>query len=202
MRHTKDPGLLFFSLGLVVFGSVYFLAQSYAYVCVSDIFCFRASDAVVGLFRSLEVIGYLILGVIMLMRARMAGGTEKVGALFVAVWLCMAGTGSMRSFGDTLFIVHIVVGVVAGALLMIESRDRNTTETIGRYLLGFWMVATPLAQYLAVLFSEESGDPMLHKVEIIEIRVVLGILAVMSGIFLVYTELSSTQPDAFTPPES
>ena len=195
MRRTGNMGLLLFSLWLIIFGTIYFIAQVFLYVFITHLFEVRYHTYIflTRFFRSLEIVGYGTVFIIMLIRAGRTRGTEKVGTLFLAVWLCMAGVLSVQQSIES-FIIHAIIGVVAGALLIIESRRRNVTETIGRYLLGFWLIAHPLAQYLALGYLNVFSGRM---VCVVEVRAALGIMAVVSAVFLLISKVSS--PASETP---
>lgn len=190
MKCLKDTEFFLFSLWHTIFGIIYIVAQVFLYVFITHLFEVRYHTYIflTQFFRSLEIIGYGAIAIVMLIRAGRTGGMEKAGALFLAVWLCMIG---MVSFQQSMeyFIIHTIIGVVAGALLIIESRGRNVNETIGRYLLGFWLIAHPLAQYLALGYLNVFSGRM---VCVVEMRAALGIMALVSGVFLLISKASST----------
>ena len=194
VKATQDMEFRLFKFWLIIFGAIYFCAQLYVLFRVYNFVGFNASTILLYIFCFLEMVGYGIVCVIMLIRAGKVGGAQRVVSLFLAVWLGMAGVLSVRGMA-LFFVIHTVIGAIVGVLLMAEVGERKNTETIGRYILGFWMIITPLIEYLAVRFGSQFSGLFGH---IIEMRAALGIMALVSGVLLLISE----EPSRPHPPET
>jgi hypothetical protein len=113
----------------------------------------------------------VVTGVIILIELRRMSWPERLGMIFLAIWLILVGlmpfVGMGLPFASE---ITIVLALLAGILLLVGMKGRKTAARIGMVLLAVWLIASAAISLLGLMIPA-SG-------------VILAVLAVISGILL------------------
>jgi hypothetical protein len=113
----------------------------------------------------------VVTGVVILVEMGRMNWPERLGMIFLAIWLILVGlmpfVGMGLPFASE---ITIVLALLAGILLLVGMKGRKTAARIGMVLLAVWLIASAAISLLGLMIPA-SG-------------VILAILAVISGILL------------------
>jgi len=114
----------------------------------------------------------IITGIVILVELGKMNWHERLGMIFLAVWLILVGL--MPFVGMRLPLaseVAIVLAILAGVLLLIGMKGRKTAAKLGMVLLAVWLIASAVLPLLGIVLLARG--------------IILAVLAIISGILIV-----------------
>ena len=122
------------------------------------------------LMLALQILA-IVTGIIILIELGSMNWPERLGMIFLAVWLILVGlmplVGMRMPFASE---ITIVLAILAGVLLLVGMKGRKTAAKLGMVLLAIWLIVSAVIPLLGLMIPA-SG-------------IILAILAIISGILL------------------
>jgi len=114
----------------------------------------------------------VVTGIVILVELGRMDWPERLGMIFLAVWLILVGLmpfiGMGFPFGSE---ITIVLAILAGVLLLVGMKGRRIAAKFGMVLLAIWLIVSAVIPLLGIMIPA-SG-------------IILAVLAVISGILIV-----------------
>jgi hypothetical protein len=113
----------------------------------------------------------VVTGVVILVELGSMNWPERLGMIFLAVWLILVGLMPFIGMGVPFASeITIVLAILAGVLLLVGMKGRKTAAKFGIVLLAIWLIVSAAISLLGIMFPA-SG-------------IILAVLAVISGILI------------------
>jgi hypothetical protein len=113
----------------------------------------------------------VVTGIVILVELGRMNWPERLGMIFLAVWLILVGLMPFIGMGVPFASeITIVLAILAGVLLLVGMKGRRTAAKLGMVLLAIWLIASAAISLLGIMIPA-SG-------------IILAILAVISGILI------------------
>jgi hypothetical protein len=113
----------------------------------------------------------VITGIVILVELGSMNWLERLGMIFLAVWLILVGLMPFIGMGVPFASeITIVLALLAGVLLLVGMKGRKTAAKLGIVLLAVWLVASAAISLFGIIIPASV--------------IILGVLAVISGILI------------------
>lgn len=113
----------------------------------------------------------IVTGIVILIELRGMSWPERLGMIFLAVWLILVGLMPFIGMGMPFASeITIVLAILAGVLLLVGMKGRKTAAKLGMVLLAIWLIASAVIPLIGLMIPGAG--------------VILAILAVIAGILL------------------
>lgn len=113
----------------------------------------------------------VVTGIVILVELGSMNWPERLGMIFLAVWLILVGLMPFIGMGVPFASeITIVLALLAGVLLLVGMKGRKTVAKLGMVLLAVWLIASAVIPLFGIMISGSV--------------IILGILAVISGILI------------------